>query len=44
MLSLQVTLSLNLNVKNLATLHTRLENKLEFARTSRDTGKTPPIN
>ena len=31
-------------MKNLATLFIRLENNLEIARTSRDTGKTPLIN
>ena len=30
--------------KNLAALYIRLENNLEIARTSRDTGKTPLIN
>ena len=30
--------------KNLATLFIRLENNLEIARTSRDTGKIPLIN
>ena len=31
-------------MKNLAALNIRLENNLEIARTSRDTGKTPSIN
>ena len=31
-------------MKNLAALYIRLENNLEIARTSRDTGKTPLIN
>ena len=30
-------------MKNLAALYIRLENNLEIARTSRDTGKTPLI-
>ena len=33
-----------MNEKNLATLYIRLENNLEIARTSHDTGKTPLIN
>ena len=33
-----------MNEKNLAALYIRLENNLEIARTSRDTGKTPLIN
>ena len=33
-----------MNEKNLAALFIRLENTLEIARTSRDTGKTPLIN
>ena len=31
-------------MKNLAALYIRLENNIEIARTSRDTGKTPLIN
>ena len=33
-----------MNKKNLAALYIRLENNLEIARTSRDSGKTPLIN
>ena len=33
-----------MNEKNLATLYIRLENNLEIARTSHDTGKTQLIN
>ena len=33
-----------MNKKNLTVLYIRLENNLEIARTSRDTGKTPLIN
>ena len=33
-----------MNKKNLAALYIRLENNLEIARTSRDTGKTPLTN
>ena len=33
-----------MNKKNLATLRIPLENNLEIAKTSRDTGKTPLIN
>ena len=33
-----------MNEKNLAALYIRLENNLEIARTSHDTGKTPLIN
>ena len=33
-----------MNEKNLAALYIRLENNLEIARTSRDTGKTPSMN
>ena len=33
-----------MNEKNLAALYIQLENNLEIARTSRDTGKTPLIN
>ena len=33
-----------MNEKNFAGLYIQLENNLEIARTSRDTGKTPLIN
>ena len=33
-----------MNEKNLAALYVRLENNLEIARTSRETGKTQLIN
>ena len=33
-----------MNKKNLAALYIQLENNVEIARTSRDTGKTPLIN
>ena len=33
-----------MNEKNLVALYVRLENNLEIARTSSDTGKTPLIN
>ena len=33
-----------MNERNLAALYIRLENNLEIARTSCDTGKTPSIN